>query len=328
MDQKKIGAFIGAARKEKGLTQEQLAEILEVSQRSVSRWETGATMPDYSMLEGICSALDINIAELLNAKKIEGSAVLKDEVTDTAKSLMSMAGSRAIPIRLVITVIAAAVMIAAMVVLYCSEFNISALTTAELENAINVYHFLDNIESDVLKSMPAGKHTLVLYGMKNYRGASGLARLEKGLFGRYRIVSCVDTNFRLINTVLESDGSKSYVISFCVNDLPEIDCFTVNGGEYRRTVNYYGSPFLTVIDTVDTAEISHEGFDPFETQYHIAGAEVSIEQLESTLSVKHINYPFSSYTSCELWTIYAGELLILLIGLAILSALRRDSTLK
>ena len=50
MDQKKIGSFLKELRKEKGLTQEQLAERLKVSSRSVSRWETGNNMPDLSIL--------------------------------------------------------------------------------------------------------------------------------------------------------------------------------------------------------------------------------------------------------------------------------------
>ncbi len=50
MDSKKIGAFLKRLRSEKGITQEQLAEILGVSGRTVSRWETGNNLPDLSIL--------------------------------------------------------------------------------------------------------------------------------------------------------------------------------------------------------------------------------------------------------------------------------------
>lgn len=50
MDAKKIGSFLKTLRKEKGLTQEQLAEILYVSGRTVSRWETGTSMPELGIL--------------------------------------------------------------------------------------------------------------------------------------------------------------------------------------------------------------------------------------------------------------------------------------
>ena len=70
MNQKKIGAFISSCRKEKGLTQVQLAEILGVSDKSISRWENGKTMPDISLYESLCKALDIQLSELLYSKKM------------------------------------------------------------------------------------------------------------------------------------------------------------------------------------------------------------------------------------------------------------------
>ena len=69
MNQEKIGKFITACRKEKKLTQEELAEKLNVSNKSVSRWENGKNMPDYSVLNDLCNILDININELLSGEK-------------------------------------------------------------------------------------------------------------------------------------------------------------------------------------------------------------------------------------------------------------------
>lgn len=71
MDQIKIGKFILNCRKEKGLTQEQLAEKLGVTSKSISRWENGNTMPDYSLLKDLCNELDINVNELLSGEKIK-----------------------------------------------------------------------------------------------------------------------------------------------------------------------------------------------------------------------------------------------------------------
>ena len=73
MDQIKIGKFILKCRKEKGLTQEQLAEKLGVTSKSISRWENGNTMPDYSLLKELCNELDINVNELLSGEKIKGN---------------------------------------------------------------------------------------------------------------------------------------------------------------------------------------------------------------------------------------------------------------
>ncbi len=70
MNQQKIGRFISECRKQKGLTQAQLAEALGVSDKSVSRWENGKTMPDLSIYEPLCEILDIQISELLYARKM------------------------------------------------------------------------------------------------------------------------------------------------------------------------------------------------------------------------------------------------------------------
>ena len=63
MDLVKIGAFLQALRKEKGLTQEQLAEQIGVSRRTVSRWETGSNMPDLDVLMELSDYLSWNAIE-------------------------------------------------------------------------------------------------------------------------------------------------------------------------------------------------------------------------------------------------------------------------
>lgn len=70
MNQEKIGKFIAECRKEKKLTQEQLAEKLGVSNRSISRWENGKTMPDISLFEPLCEELNISINELLKGQRL------------------------------------------------------------------------------------------------------------------------------------------------------------------------------------------------------------------------------------------------------------------
>ena len=66
MDQEKIGSFIAENRKAKGFTQIEFAEKLGVSNKSVSRWETGKNMPDVSLFLPICDALDISVKLFLS----------------------------------------------------------------------------------------------------------------------------------------------------------------------------------------------------------------------------------------------------------------------
>ena len=65
MINQRIGSFIAALRKEQNLTQEQFAEKLGVSNRSVSRWENGNTLPDLSLMEKICRITGVTLPELL-----------------------------------------------------------------------------------------------------------------------------------------------------------------------------------------------------------------------------------------------------------------------
>ncbi len=69
MNPKEIGAFLKQLRNEKGITQEELGEILGVSGRSVSRWETGTNLPDLSILVQISEYYNVEIKEILNAEK-------------------------------------------------------------------------------------------------------------------------------------------------------------------------------------------------------------------------------------------------------------------
>lgn len=70
MDQIKIGKFIASCRKEKNLTQAQLAEKLGITDRAVSKWETGKSMPDSSIMLELCELLSISVNELLKGEKI------------------------------------------------------------------------------------------------------------------------------------------------------------------------------------------------------------------------------------------------------------------
>lgn len=70
MNQIEIGKFISMIRKEKKLTQKQLAEKLGITDRAISKWENGKSMPDLSLLKPLCDVLDITINELLNGKYI------------------------------------------------------------------------------------------------------------------------------------------------------------------------------------------------------------------------------------------------------------------
>ena len=69
MDQEKIGAFIRELRKERNMSQEQLAEVFNVSSKSISRWENGKTMPDISIIIELADYFEVDIRELLQGER-------------------------------------------------------------------------------------------------------------------------------------------------------------------------------------------------------------------------------------------------------------------
>lgn len=78
MDQIKIGKFIAEMRKEQNLTQIDLAEQLGVSNKTISKWECGNSMPDYVLMESLCDLLNVNVNELLSGERLSSKAYEKN----------------------------------------------------------------------------------------------------------------------------------------------------------------------------------------------------------------------------------------------------------
>ena len=92
MNQENIGKFIAALRKEKKLTQEQLAEKLGVNSRSVSGWENGTCMPDYALFPLLAQEFGISVAELVEGKRTEENSYFLKETAymDNYRILMEV----------------------------------------------------------------------------------------------------------------------------------------------------------------------------------------------------------------------------------------------
>lgn len=70
MDQVKTGKFLSETRKQRGMTQRELAEKIGISDKTISKWECGNSMPDISYLESLCNSLDITVNELLSGEQL------------------------------------------------------------------------------------------------------------------------------------------------------------------------------------------------------------------------------------------------------------------
>lgn len=90
IDKEKLGAFIAQLRKEKGYTQKELAEKLFLSNKAISKWETGASMPDTSLLIPLADLLGVTVTELLTCQRMTSSASLdNNEVENLVKAAIT-----------------------------------------------------------------------------------------------------------------------------------------------------------------------------------------------------------------------------------------------
>ncbi len=127
MDLIKIGKFIASCRKEKGLTQEQLAEKLYITDRAVSKWERGLSLPDADKMLDLCNIFDISVNELLYGEKIE----MKDYEKKTEELLLEMAKKEEINNKRIFTNMW--VLLITIFVSYIAIIMISAITLGEGE---------------------------------------------------------------------------------------------------------------------------------------------------------------------------------------------------
>ena len=89
MDNKQVGRFISKLRKSKDLTQNELADMLNISNKTVSKWETGEGLPDVSVLPELARALDVSVDEILNAQLKEEARIKVEEVANE-KNLLNI----------------------------------------------------------------------------------------------------------------------------------------------------------------------------------------------------------------------------------------------
>ena len=121
MNQIKIGKFIAECRKSVNLTQMQLAERLNITDRAVSKWETGKAMPDTSVMLELCDILKINVNELLSGEKIN----MENNNQKNEQLLLEMAKEaeqKNMTIRTCMWVIMGVCILALLVGLFCCAF--------------------------------------------------------------------------------------------------------------------------------------------------------------------------------------------------------------
>ena len=108
MDQIAIGRYIARKRKEQNLTQEQLSEQLGVSNKTISKWENGKCMPDYSLIQKLCEALNVTLPELMDGEDAAENSVRvydDEQILDLLRRTQELARQKNILYGLVLIVL-------------------------------------------------------------------------------------------------------------------------------------------------------------------------------------------------------------------------------
>ena len=146
MNQIKTGKFIAQIRKEKGMTQRQLADELLISDKTVSKWETGKGMPEVSLMMPLCEFLGINVNELLTGERIPDESY-KEKAEETMMDLMRNKKGRgkliALTVLIMLLVIAPMLIIAALIRWYDLPDNLIHVTLIPLFIGIIAIIFVD-----------------------------------------------------------------------------------------------------------------------------------------------------------------------------------------
>ena len=90
MDAKKLGQFIAEIRKEKGMTQAELAYMLHVTDKAISKWERGLGLPDINSIEPLADALSVSVAEVMQAERIPDNHVTQENASEMLTNVFDM----------------------------------------------------------------------------------------------------------------------------------------------------------------------------------------------------------------------------------------------
>lgn len=231
MNEKKIGLFISKIRKEQNLTQKEISEKLQVSPKTISRWETGRGLPEVSQLLPLSNILNISVNELL-AGETENS---KEASETTVKSIKYY--TKKITTKLVIIMLSILLFLIPLLTLTVGEitnFNLPSFSLISMKTrADNVLETIINDDYDELKKL-LNEYNNGRFGPRSNRGGYQQEELVVNLksleekkvnFTNYKLISMNKTNIMLsINYKLfYTYNNKEYYINIIVGHMTFYD---------------------------------------------------------------------------------------------------------
>lgn len=243
MDLNKIGSFISKKRKEKDLTQEELASALGINSKTISRWETGKNMPDVSLYKPICEILEISLTELINGEE----ANKENMQFETEKALIgtvNLSEANEKKNNKIVKLLVFLITITLIVLIFIIGYY------GEKYPIINIYSMdiIEDIENDgLVKNFSVKDYNVWLYGIKSFQLMDEnnnfydiATSLKHNQTDKQKITEYLELQYENgnMNRFLLSDGGTAIYKN---NKFEIIVCKTIEGNEDL----YFGTPNIT-----------------------------------------------------------------------------------
>lgn len=208
-------------------------------------------------------------------------------------------------------VISAVAALACAIGLYCMEFSVDVTDTGRLEAAIEEYN-QGRLDADVVETVKIGKYLYALYLRTDDPGGHGIAKLERGMLGRYRFHHTNLSQWPLYAGRTEEIRGREYLLLYGKYDLPGVASY--KAVDYMGKVLYEGeaetAPFLRLVELEESAE-----FFPMDVAvyYDAEGREVDESELYHALS-NATSSQSSSVSSAEMGMVYVFMAIVLAVG--------------
>jgi len=226
MNYEKIGTFISKKRKEKQLTQKELAKLIGVTDKAVSKWERGLGCPDVSILEILSKELNVSILEILKGRMIENEVIHVTELNDYVKDtiIYSKEDNRNKLIKFFSNLIFVLIIIMVSLLLFININHIAYLNH-NIENSLNKDNII-NINNDLVKIR---ENIKIISNNKGNYSDKDYQNIKSNLNKAYKSIN-IDNLLKLYNKKIT------------MNDLYIIDCsffdYLSISGTYKILINY------------------------------------------------------------------------------------------
>lgn len=281
MDNNKIGKFIASLRKEKNLTQQELGDKLFVTDKAVSKWERGLSLPDISLLNKLAKILDVEVIDIIEGKKGTTKKINIEEEIEKIKNELKKQNKKRTK-KIILCIIALI-----FIIIYLIFRNI--YLGYEIKN-VNYSHSNRNINIGIPKASFIAKNNDRSYSFKNLRNSNIVENEVKKYLKTLKYSICNNTiyyydesdNFSIIDYSV-----KNHILYSTISyEIVESDyCFTEKMKDYSKKLNNVNR-FHTNGDTFLLSK--DKEFTPRLVVSFLDGINIDKQEFTATLEIRYL----------------------------------------